>query len=273
MKTKRIVAAVFALLLAALAAGTHASTPQNLLRNPGLEGTYIPFNGIGELKTAPEWTPFFKENIQCLPDWSVPGGSAAHLVKRPEYKDATLDIDERRVRSGEKAQVIFVTYGVEIGGVYQKVPGLVGNPVVQASFYGQSWASARNDPTKNEGGDMFATVCIDPRGGDDPWARRVQCAEWQWVPPSGPDGEFAQIYSPEVRVDGGQVTVFILFMGRWATLHNDGYADDASLWIVESGGAPTPCPTPGPGGECNYDEIERRMEAVLERSRWGVVHD
>lgn len=258
-----------------------AQQDANLLRNPSFEGTYIYQDGIPEVRVAPEWRAYWKDSLACLPDWVVPGGSPAGLVKRPEYRYSSLPLDPRRVRSGQKSQIAFVTYGVNLAGVYQQVPGLTGNPVVRAGAWMQSWASAENDPTKNEGGDMFATICIDPRGQADPWARRVQCAEWQWVPPSGSGttGEFAYVRSPEVRADGGQVTVFILWMGRWAVRHNDVYVDDADLQIVGTTGptatpyptytprptyTPYPTYTPGaPGTGVDYERIKSDVATVV----------
>ena len=219
----------------------------NLLLNPGFEGIYTAQDGISEVRVAPYWRAYWKENLICLPDWLVPGGSPAQFVKRPEYRYAGLPLDERRVRSGQKSQLAFVTYGVNLAGVYQQSPELTGRPTVQAGVWAQSWSSAENDPTQNVGGDMFATVCIDPAGQMDPWARRVQCSEWQGVPPSGADGTFAYIQSPQVQAQRERVTVFVLWMGRWAVRHNDIYLDDAQLMVVGAEQPTvTPCPTCAP---------------------------
>jgi len=233
-----VMAGIFAL------PGIAAQIAQPTLVNGGFEGDYIAQDGIPQILVPEQgWRAFWMDRGQPLPPWAVPGGSPAELLKRPEYKPLTRDIDEKRVRSGEISQCLFSPYGVLIAGLFTVVEDVPEGAYVEALVHAQSWASAKHNPARNEGGDMFATVCIDPKGGTDPWSIRLQCAEWTWVPEAGSDGDWAKVHSPVVKALGSKVTVILLGHGRWATVHNDLYFDDAEVRLVDGPGGGTPYPT------------------------------
>lgn len=242
---------VFAVLLLAVFIPSVQAQTSNLLVNPSFEGVYYDQDNIDQIKVANGWRAFWKQDLLAMPDWALSGNDHRY-VKRPEYKPLSLSIDAGRVRSGQLSQCLFATYGVLIAGVQQTV-SIKEGAWYQASAYVQSWSSTKGDPTKNEGGDMYAVVGIDPYGGTSPWSRRVLWGDWVYVPPKGETAQFALTSSPVVQARSDRVTVFILGDGRWATVHNDLYIDDANLVEVSLGVTPVPTPVPAPPGECDYD--------------------
>ena len=276
------VVSVIAWSFASLLPDTATLAGQISLINGGFEGDYIAQDGIPQILVPEQgWRAFWMDRGQALPPWAVPGGSPAELLKRPEYKPLTRDVDEKRVRSGETSQCLFSPYGVLIGGLFTVVDDVPEGAYVEALVHAQSWASAKHNPAWNEGGDMFATVCIDPKGGTDPWSIRLQCAEWTWVPEAGSDGNWADVCSPVVKVLEGKVSVFILGHGRWATVHNDLYLDDAEVRLVDGPGGvaptytpyptytayptytPKPNETPAPGAGPSLEEIKEAVGTVV----------
>jgi len=250
----------------------YTANPANLLDNPSFEGDYYPFHGIGNLQVAESWGAMWWPRGE-LPLWAVSGGSDGP-IRRPEYKPLPLEVDSGRVRTGERSQAFFTFYGVLLGGVYQTVP-VPADSFLQASVWAQTWTSAFDDPSQSTG-EMYVTVCVDPAGGTDPWARRVQCADWQ--APSYERGEFRIVASPVVQAEGARVTVFILAHHKWSIKHGDMYIDDAALVVTDASGECPTCPEcpacppcePGTTEPVDYDRIADIFRDVW-REMWPGV--
>lgn len=240
------------------------------LANPGFEGHYAVQDGKTTVLVAPHWRGFWKDG-GSLPDWAQQGASSGP-IRQPEYKAATLTVDPRRVRSGSTAQCLFTFYGVMLGGVQQTVAAQAGQ-WYQAGFQVQAWTDGSDDPCRSTG-QMVAAVGIDPKGGEDPWARRVVWSDWQDANPGC--GRWFEVKSPVVQAQAGQVTVFVLAQHRWALKHGDLYVDDAWLRQVQMAGDCPQCPacpepTPCVPGSVDYAQIRAIVHDELlnrEPVRW-----
>ena len=114
MRWLRPIPVLLALLLALVVAHRPVTAQQNLLRNPGFEGSYNPWSGINEIQMAPEWTPWWVED---------PGHNPPYF--RPEYKRADGALFPNRVYEGSSAQQYFTFSASHIAGFYQhRVSGL-----------------------------------------------------------------------------------------------------------------------------------------------------
>ena len=84
-----------------------------MLVNGDFEGGWREVQGIGELKVANGWMPWWDNRDT-----------------RPEYKIATRDVDSWRIFSGNQAQQWFTSLATHTAGIYQRVEGLtVGAPL------------------------------------------------------------------------------------------------------------------------------------------------
>jgi hypothetical protein len=214
----------------ALAAPEEAmpSTQANLLRNPGLEGSYVQFAHYQTAIMAPEWLPW----------WKAQGGDDEAWENRmPEFKPAAPY--DARIHSGGNAQQLFTYHGTHVGGIYQRVSNIpVGSKVV-FTIWGQAWAGSGDDADTSEGGGpMRMKVGIDPTGGTDPWSGNIV-----WSGEQNPLDTWS-FFSIETVARSNQVTVFTHSAPPWPTKHNDVYWDDASLVATAPPAPPTNTPRP-----------------------------
>ena len=237
----------------------------NLLVNPGFEGEYHAQDGDGPIQVADGWRAFWWPR-DTLPLWAVSGGSSGP-IRRPEFKALPRSIDAGRVLEGEQSQCFFAFYSVMLAGVMQTVNAPFG-AWVRATVHAQTWTSKNDDP-KQSTGEMNVTVGIDPTGGTDPWARRVQWSDWQ--APAYTWGFWRIIESPVVEVDDDRVTVFIMAHHKWAVKHGDLYLDSAILEEVDLGGVtpppvePPPVEPPPVGEAVDYDRIQDIIAEELDK--------
>jgi len=232
-----VITAITVIVLAQIALGIPATAQDApVLVNPGLEGEYTPFEGVGELK--------------------VPFGSRPWWTgRRPEYLPGDI------AHTGT-AQKVFTTYSAQDSGLYQQVA------VTPGQWYRlTAWVFMRS--TGNSGGSS-AMVCINPWARWDIEHRTTVCGredvarynEWVQVEVT------AQAFTD-------RITVATRGIAQWAVAYNDFFWDDLSLEQVTIGGTcPTPAPTatvaPVPTGEAGECATIGEIEALLRGMKWGV---
>jgi hypothetical protein len=204
-------------------------------------------DGIKELYAPNGWAPWWDRK-----------------AVRPEWKDATLEIDARRVHTGGHAAQWFNNYAVHTGGIYQRIMGLQPGSTLTLSAWVQAFSSGKDD-FEHSDGRYRMRIGIDPYGGVDP-----ESADVVW----SNGGNAIQPYDAYVLVAVSTVarsdraTVFVWGQAEWALKHNNAYVDDVVLMAsAEPGPTPGPTPTPGPGGECDYDTIREIMRQELDNTR------
>jgi LysM repeat protein len=219
------------LLVALVPLGVSAAPPQqgeNLLQNPGFEGTYIPWNGISQIQVPPGWTPWWAEASDGDPDWKN---------QRPEWKPAEGVYYPTRVHSGARAIQWHKSYATFLAGAYQQV-NVPENAQLRFSAYGQAWSCSDwnqcQDSTSYDPANAGMRIGIDPTGGTNPWAASVVWSAW------GNPLDAWGYFSVDANAQGTVVTVFLYSNPDWPKQNQDVYYDDASLVVV--GDAPPPAP-------------------------------
>ncbi len=220
--------------------GIKADSPSNLLTNPDFEGEFTPredpYTGVlaNELDVAEGWEPWYDNGPGCPaydpqcedPDW---------YNVRPEYK---AEEGTPRVRSGERGQKLFTTYGTHTAGFYQtaKVPA---DSWVRFSIWTQVWSSNRDIPEHSFlPGYYRLSLGIDPTGGTD-W----QSEDILWSEPTVRHDGWVQLQI-ETYAEAEEISVWSRGAPIWAVKHNDSYWDDAELIVLEETPQPTPTPSP-----------------------------
>lgn len=232
------------LLIAAGHVGPSATTvrgetPANLLANPGFEGAFTgrhdPYTGIwaNELSVAEDWELWY-DNSEGCPVYD-PGCNEDWYNRRPEYK---AEEDTSRVRSGDKGQKFFTTYGAHTAGFYQSV-GVPADSWVRFSIWVWAWSSQKDIPEYSfQPGDYRLSVGIDPTGGTD-W----QSQDILWSEPIVQHDAWVQLQI-DAYTEADQVSVWTRGAPLWAVKHNDSYWDDGELIVLDKPPAPTPTPSP-----------------------------
>lgn len=246
-----------------------ARAAENLLVNPGFEGPFSAYNGIGELQVSQGWAPFWTEG-------NPPAEMSQGPCARPEWKNATVAIDARRVHSGAQAQQWFTFYKVHWGGVYQKAAVTKGS-TYELSAWATAWSNNVDDPAQSPG-EIYLSLCIDPYGRSNAWDQGVICTPWEWVTNS-----YEQVTTAPIRAEANTITVYLMSWAKYRLKHDDMYVDDVALVQTQAGTQPTqtpwptytpyptlaplptytpqvcpavtPCPTCAPGGECAIDDF------------------
>jgi hypothetical protein len=212
-----------------------------------------PARQSGELLTNPSFEQPF------VPDWrSDGGGFVAHGwtawwvntetddLQGPEYKQANINVDPNRVRSGQDAQQYFRPWTRHLAGFYQRVE-VPANSQLRFTIFGHAWSTFCKE---TEGGDLDCDarnsyygnvnpiamkVGIDPAGGTDPFGGAVV-----WSPERGVYDNFDQ-FAVEATAQGDRVTVFVYSNPEWPAPVINVYWDDASLIAIgEGSGSPPP---------------------------------
>ena len=217
---------------------------------------------IGNIFTPPGWVSWFYED----PNFA-----------QPEIKDAWSTLDPRRVRSGDKATLLFTFSRCHIAGLMQQVAVGAG-AIVSFGVFAHAWSNHKdaglpdafphpddplwsegagfevvswneddipplnNDPQNDAKGNFCFSVGIDPYGGMNPLASTVE-----WGPPRyNYNGYLTTSYvNAQAQAQVDTITVFIRSMTLWPYKHNDAYFDDASLVILQE---PVIPPVPPPAG-------------------------
>jgi hypothetical protein len=196
--------------------------PIQILNN-GFEGGWREVDGIGELKVAGNWYPWWHASDT-----------------RPEYKIATVEVDPYRIHSGVQAQQWFNTYDTHTAGIYQQILDLeVGRAVLLTAFV---QAFTRNDDTnwRESTGRYRMRIGIDPYGGTNP-----ESGDVLWSGTVQPYDAYVPLAVEDVtRSD--RCTIFVWGQAEWAFKHNNAYVDQVELWYTDDKVPPVE-PPPGEG--------------------------
>jgi LysM repeat protein len=201
---------------------------QNLLTNPGFEGSFTSYTDATPTRlVAQGWVP-----------WYIGGGQSASENVYPEYypaSDVSNGLGEPRIRSGNEAQQYFSYYATHDAGIYQRVTGVAAGTQFRFSAYVYVWSSNYNDLDKSEDpGGVVVQVGIDPTGGTDGTSSNIV-----W---SDPVVQYDAYNESSVTATSSAtaVTVFVRSTVSSPIQNNNIYVDDASLTIA---GTQNPSPT------------------------------
>jgi hypothetical protein len=238
----RAIFVVCATLLITAGGSTIAAVPPdrpvvqegNLIRNPGFEGNFFSWQGIGEVQVAHEWTPWWVED---------PDHNPAYF--RPEYKRATTAAFPGRVLSGSSAQQWFTFHASHVAGMYQQVFNVTPGQRYRFTIWAQVWSSSKDDPNISvTPANPRLHIGIDPTGQ---WSAGSPNVVWSAeAPMSAIIDRYAPV-SVEATAQSDVITVFMRTSPDFANKHNDMYWDDASLVAVAPPGPTQPPPTDTPG--------------------------
>lgn len=220
--------------------GENSNASPNLLTNPDFEGDFIPREDpyteilANELGVAEGWEPWYDNSSGC-PSYDPQCEDPDWYNVRPEYK---AEEGTSRVRSGDKGQKFFTSYGTHTAGFYQTVE-VPPDSWARFSIWTQVWSSDRDIPEHSFlPGYYRLSVGIDPTGGTD-W----QSEDILWSEPTVRHDEWVQLQI-EAYSESGEISVWTRGAPIWAVKHNDSYWDDAELIVLDE--APEPTPTPSP---------------------------
>ncbi|MBN1640617.1 MAG: hypothetical protein JXA09_05215 [Anaerolineae bacterium] len=204
------------------------SAQENLLQNPGFEGSFVQFAHYTTAIVADKWLPWWQVQAAGDEPWEN---------RMPEFKPAAPY--QSRIHSGGNAQQLFSYHGTHVGGVYQTRGGIPVGSRVRFTVWGQAWAGSGDDPAvSKEGGPMHMRIGIDPTGGTNPWSGNIV-----WSGEQNPLDTWVSL-SIEAIARSDKVTVYTYSAPDYPTKHNDVYWDDASLTIVALPVPPTNTPRP-----------------------------
>ncbi|MCP4428003.1 MAG: hypothetical protein GY803_26250 [Chloroflexi bacterium] len=221
---------------AVTAAAASSCAGDNLLTNPGFEGTYSAYNmpppGHPDCQT---WNPG-EPNQVCeraqMPDgwhpyWRDNPRPETWINIMPEYTQSTPDqVNPDRVRSGEKSLHYFSFYSTHEGGAYQQITAVPGGNYC-FSIYGHSWSARTSDDWYSDpdpdNGEMYQKVGIDPTGGTD-WqsSNIIWAAEREQY-------DLFDLFQVEAVAQANTITVFLYSRPNLPVKHNDVYWDAAAL--------------------------------------------
>ena len=210
----------------------------DLLANPGFERPYEFFGeDDGGGYVAHGWYPWWYND-----DGDVYDG--------PEFKQASIEIDPYRVRSGDDAQQYFRAWAKHLAGVYQVVQ-VPENSALQFTIYGHALSSfckteegedpecdARNSHHGDGANPTDMQIGIDPSGGENPYSESIV-----WSDPR-PVYDNYELFSVEATAQGDQVTVFVRSEPLWPSTVINVYWDDAALVVTGEGEEPAPTTPP-----------------------------
>ncbi|HEC22478.1 MAG TPA: LysM peptidoglycan-binding domain-containing protein [Chloroflexi bacterium] len=237
-------------LLAFLIAGVSifgGSTPgragaqgTNLLDNPSFEQPFVlEVRADGGGFVAHGWSPWWYND-------------AGDEYDGPEFKQANIEVDPNRVRSGEDAQQYFRPWARHLAGLYQQAQ-VPANSRVQFTIYGHAWSAfcrqgddgLECDPRNSHFGDganpISMKIGIDPTGGTDPFSDAIVWSAERAV------YDNYELFSVEATAQGDRVTVFVYSSPLYPAPVVNVYWDDAALVVVGEGSADTPPPPPPTG--------------------------
>lgn len=234
------------LLLLLLMAGVQAQQPAeaqnpNLLRNPGFEGTYSAWlPQFTTAQVAPEWTPWWKNDLNANPQ-----------IAMPEWKPAHKRDFAYRVFEGDTAQAWFTFHRSHYGGMYQQVSGLEVGATYRFQVHVQAWnsASSGNPRQSDRPGDPRFRVGIQPNGEAIPGLVASEPAGiiWSGLAPIDQILDKYMLMSVEAVALRDTITVYMNSNPQYANKHNDYYIDAASLVkVADAPNTPPPAPTTPP---------------------------
>ncbi|HET7091179.1 MAG TPA: LysM peptidoglycan-binding domain-containing protein [Anaerolineae bacterium] len=189
-------------------------------------------------RVAEGWTAWWRKPTPSDGEYpaACPEGKAACVPwHRPEYRETrSIPYDPPRVRTGENSQMVFTSFGVYEGGLYQTVSGVPRGWSVRFSIWAKAWSSDAEDTAESAGQpSMGMRAGIDPTGGTDPWSDAVV-----WSKESDSFDAFGE-YGVSAVAQADRVTVFFRSQPERALKHVDVMLDDAELILI---GPPPPTP-------------------------------
>ncbi len=189
-------------------------------------------------RVAEGWTAWWRKPTPSDGEYpgACPEDEAACLAwHRPEYRETrSIPYDPPRVRTGDNSQMVFTSFGVYEGGLYQTVSGVPRGWSVRFSIWAKAWSSDSEDTAESAGQpSMGMRAGIDPTGGTDPWSDAVV-----WSKEIDSFDEFGE-YGVSAAAQADRVTVFFRSRPERALKHVDVMLDDAELMLI---GPPPPTP-------------------------------
>lgn len=198
-----------------LSTGLVVAQDENLLVNPGFDGS---FREVSPDRTvAANWQP-----------WNVPlSNNSPSYEQVPTYQEAVPDTD--RIRTGSNAQQISTNfYFTYSAGIYQQVSGITSGTELRFSIYAWIWSSALDDREISENpGDLLVYVGIDPTGGTSGTSDDIV-----WSPAAPGQYDAYRQYAVIAEAESDTVTVFVWAEADFPTRNNFVYLDDAVLEIT-----------------------------------------
>lgn len=219
------------------------------LLNPGFEGGFSEYGGVGELVVGNGWRP-----------WYVEGGG----YHRPEYVAESRTTGRGRVRDGTYGQKQFTTYSKQDGGLLQKIATVPGR-WYKFDAWVYVWSTNSDNPDVSPGptGSYSGLVGLNPWGDcratyrTTVWGKEALRIYNQWVQVS----VIAQAWTDEM-------CVFTRGTAEYAVKHNDSYWDTLEFNEWSRGTCPTPTPGPVPTSEPgNCPSLEQIGEVVGQELR------
>ena len=232
-RTKSSRAGILVLLIAIMLAPTgillaEDVAPQdaaNLLENPDFEGEYVAHDDVGDVKVAPDWTP-----------WWVLGSDSDQedgFGRRPSFYWSSEDTDPGGTKSGTYAQFWKHTWGQGAGGVYQTVT-VPDNSRLRLAVWGRSFTcneeTIEDDCIPDDDAWMGLQIAIDPKGGTDFYADSIV-----FSPAINSTANDWQEFVLEADVcSSTTATVFMMYHPDFPRTQNKVYWDNASLIVIGS---------------------------------------
>jgi LysM repeat protein len=226
----KIVILCLAGLLLTMGLATTGAQEQNLLTNPGFEGSFRIVSGQPDRRVAQGWNP-----------WHVPAtaGMRAYENAQPEYDQVAPNT--ARIRSGSNAQMYFNTFYTHTGGIFQRVTGITPGTELRFSIYIHVWSSTLENTSVSESpGDVLVDVGIDPTGGTDGTSNNIV-----WSVPVAQYDAYRE-YSVIATSTSSAVTVFVRSRVGFPVQNTYIYLDDAVLALTTPTVIVTDTPVPQP---------------------------
>lgn len=180
-----------------------------LLVNPSFE------NGFERWRD--EWGNQIPE-VEVPNGWGVDWGEycGPGCMHRPEVKP-----EYQRVVDGSIGLKAFTTYATHEVWFWQYVPTTPGQAyALEASAI--AWSSVQSNPCCSEGGSYYQAICLDPEGGNDPYAVSVVC-DYD-LPGLRRMDEWTR-RQVSAKASQAYMTVILYGWAEWPVKHNDGYWD------------------------------------------------
>jgi len=208
------------------------------LENMGFDGGWREVDGIGELKVAEHWDPWWQR-----------------ADTRPEYKMMLASEYAYRVHEGTAAQMWFTNYATHTAGIRRVVEGLPVDVELVFGLWVQAWATVKSGDPHVSDGRYRARIGIGPYGGLD-----AESADIVWSEVVQPYDEYVHL---EVRAAtrSDRAALWVWGQPEWPGVNNDCYVDGGECYyLVED--EPGPGPEPEPGGEFDWEPLARGLEAM-----------
>lgn len=213
----RLTVVILILLSISIGLG-QAQDEENLLDNPGFEGSFS--------NVAGSWQ-----------SWIADDTNAPDFQEDPLFFAATNAGDNgliTQIRSGSNAQAIFSFFATHDAGVYQQVSGITPGTELRFSIYGHVFSNNLTDlDISEDDGGVAVRVGIDPTGGTDPFSSNIVYSE-----PFITYDSYIQ-YNIIALAESETVTVFVRSTITEPVQNTVVFLDDAVLNVTPDSPQPT----------------------------------